>query len=286
MRKKIILILIISSALNINFLRGQNSILNLNNLPTTIEVRAPEFNTEIKYFFKIDMFQNNLIIQDLRKSKNGKIHFYQWMYEIPLNHLNSESFQISKDIDNNNVISISIKANSSNSIMSYMFQDGKVSSIIAVGSISLGKWTYSDSLYNELVKTISSISASFPKQVSSSKGNNSGQSKFKYIAENVTSVNATMDDDLSIGKGYYFEQTSVKLNSKIVKYIKSTLKQQNINYIYPLPIIVYASREGIIESIFIGNEPYDKYCQIELNKLNSKRKENLKNPTKFLFLLE
>ena len=117
MRKIIILVLIISSTLNLNLLRGQNSILKLNNLPTTIEVKAPEFNTEKKYFFKIDKFQNNLIIQDLRKSKKGEIHFYQWMYEIPLKHLNSESFKISKDIDNNNEISIGIKVNTSNSIM-------------------------------------------------------------------------------------------------------------------------------------------------------------------------
>ncbi len=282
MRKKIIIPLIITSVLNLSLLRGQNSILKLNNLPTTIEVKAPEFNTEKKYFFKIDKFQNNLIIQDLRRSKNGEIHYYQWMYEIPLEHLTTKSLKISKDIDNE----ISIKVSAPNSIMSYMFQDGKVSSIMKVSAISLGKWTYSDSIYDELVKKINSISASFSKQISTSKGNNNLQSKFKYIAENVTSLNATMDDDLSIGNGYYFKQTPVKLNSKIAKYIKKALKQQNINYIYPIPIIVYYSKEGIIESIYIGNKPYDKLCQIDLNKLNSSRKENLKNPTKFLFLLE
>lgn len=284
--KKITFVLITFLALHGNILVAQNSNLNLNDLPPTLEVKAPEFDTEKKYIFKIDLFQNNLVIQDLRKSKDGKVHFYQWIYEIPLNQLNSESIQISKDTYNNNEISITIKVDTSCSIMQYMFQDGKVSSIMTSGNLFLGNWAYSDSLYEGFVKRISTISASLPKQVSLSKKEYSLPQKFKYIAKNVTVFDANMDNDLSIGNGYYFEQIPEKLNSIIIKNIKSTLKQQNINYKYPLPVIVYTNREGLIESVFIGSQPYDTYTQIDLKKLNSERNDLFDTPIKYLLLVE
>ena len=69
MREKFRLIMIVITILNINNICCQVTFQNLNNLPNTIEVKAPEFNTEKKYFFIIDTFNKNLVIQDLRKSK-------------------------------------------------------------------------------------------------------------------------------------------------------------------------------------------------------------------------
>ena len=268
MRKKITLLLTIV-LLSINSIESQDMLQNLNNLPTTIEVRAPEFNTEIKYFFKIDTSKNNLIIQDIRKSKEGKIHYYQWLYEIPINQLGPESFKASRDSDNEIKLTVETTKNA-NTIMFYMFQDKKVSSIMAVNGIQLGKWAYSDSLFNKINNAVKSISDCLTKTGSSSNESKQTSGKFKYIAKNVTSVNATMDDDLSIGNGYYFEQiineNNMNLCNKVVKRIKSNLKKQNIDYQNPLPVIIYTSKEGDIESIFIVNEPSNDYCIIDLKK--------------------
>lgn len=285
MKEKILLVIIILTMLNINDIVGQEVFQNLNNLPNTIEVKAPEFNTEKKYYFKFDSFQNVLLIQDLRKSKKDKVHYYQFLYEIPLNKLNSKSFKISKDIDNNNELEIIIRT-STKEIMNYMIQDGEISSISASSAISLGNWTYSDSLFKEISNLIRPISSYLSKESSSFDVKKSYKSTFKFIAENVTSINATMDDDLSIGNGYYYEQIPRKLKSKIVKDIKTSLEQQNINYQYPIPVIIHISKDGILESVFVGNQPFDKYCQIDLRKLNSVKIENLKRPIKYLFLIE
>lgn len=209
------------------------------------------------------------------------------MYEIPLSHLNSESFQIDHS---DNEISLEIRlAFNENAILSYMFQDGKVSSISSSNGIPLGIWTYFESLYNDLNQTIKSISASLPKPDPSSKATNKVAGKFKYIAGNVTQVNAEMDDDLSIGKDYYFEQISnpngTPLYPKLVKKIKSALKEQNISYQYPLPVIIYANQQGIIESVFIGSAPADNYATIDLTKLDPIKNEN-NRASKYLFLLD
>lgn len=289
MRREITSFLIVLLLLNINYVIGQDIFQKLNELPATIEVRAPEFNTEKKYFFKINTDKNILIIQDLRTSKDGKVHFYQFLYEIPLNQLNSESFKVS---NSDNEISLEIGSErNENAILFYMFQDNKVSSISSANGIPLGNWTYSDSLYNEITQIIKSISDALPKSDPSLKAPKKVSGKFKYIADNVTHDNAEMDDDLSIGKDYYFEQiinpNGSFLYPKLLKTIKRALKEQNISYTYPLPVIIYANHEGVIESIFIGNVPADKYCTIDLTKLEP-IKIGTKNDrsTKYLFLLE
>jgi len=289
MKKEFTLILSIFILLNINTLRGQNIFKNLNNLPTTIEVKAPEFNTVTKYFIKIDKTKKTLFIQDVRKSKNGKIHFYQWLYEIPLSRLGSDSFRVSKDADNK--LRILIKtADKSNSILYYMFQDSKVSSIMAVNVIGLGKWPYSKSLFDKLSKIINSISNSLPKKpaVLTSNKSQSKQVYFKYIANNVIRHNALLNKDLSFWDGYYFSQIinkkGMNLYPQIIRRIKSALKKQNINYKYPTPIIIYTDKKGAVESIFIVNKPTDKYCKIDIRKVKPLKAKN--NPTKYLFLLK
>ncbi|WP_139959596.1 hypothetical protein [Flavicella sediminum] len=279
--KKTLFLLFVLLSLNINYLIGQNSILKLNNLPPTIEVNAPEFKTEKIYHFKIDTFQNNLIIQDLRKSKNNEIHFYQWIYEIPLKNLNDESFKLSKDRDQ-----INIKIKPSSPIMHYMFQDGKISYISMSNSLFLGKWNYSDSLYTELVEQINFISSSLPSLKSKPIQDNMIHTKFKYLDKNIKTVDANIIEDTNIGNGYYFKQIPEKLKSKIIKLIKKKINQKNINHQYPILIIVYSSKEGIIESVFIGNQTNEKSYEINLNQLNSSKQQSLKKPTKYLFLLE
>lgn len=289
MRKEFILILTVLLLLHFNDIKGQNLFQKLNELPPTIEVRAPQFNTEKKYFFKIDRATNNLIIQDIRKSKDGKVHHYQFLYEIPLNKLNSESFHMD-NFDNEISLGIRLAPNES-AILSYMFEDSKVSSIRSANGIPLGNWTYSESLNNEISQIVKSISEALPKPDSSLKATKRVSGKFKYMADNVTHVNAEMDDDLSIGKGHYFEQminpNGTHLYPKLVKTIKSTLKDQDIEYQNPLPVIVYANQEGIIESIFIANAPANKYCTIDLTKFEPIQIGKEKNrPTKYLFLLD
>lgn len=270
-------------------LKGQNIYQKLNDLPETIEVRAPEFNTEKKYFFKIDPIKNSLVIQDIRKSKDGNFHFYQFLYEIPLNELNSDSFIVHKDFDE---ISIEIRsAANKNSIISYMFQEAKVSSIQASNSILLGNWTYSDNLFGEIQQIIKTISEALPKVDSSVSQAKRIPGKFKFISENVMQVNANMDEDLRIWNDYYFAQIineyGQHLYPKIVKHVKSALKEQNIDSQYPLPIMIYANQDGVIESIVIINMPADSYCEIDAAKLNPIRIDNIKKqPTKYVFLLE
>lgn len=55
---------------------------------------------------------------------------------------------------------------------------------------------------------------------------------------------------------------------------------------YPIPIFVCANKNGTIESIIMANKPYVKHAQIDLTKLNARKIQNVKHPTKFVFLLQ
>lgn len=275
--------------LNIYSVKGQDIFSNINNLPAANEVKAPVFNTIKKYFFKIDSINNKLIIQDLRKSKEGKVHFYQWMYEIPLNHLNSNSFKVYKN--SKNEIKIIIKTiNKTNSIAFYMFQDNKVSSIMSANTIGLGNWPYSKILFKKINKSINYISNFLPKNISYSKTFKSKPLTFKYISNNVISKNANIDKDLSMGNGYYFEQiidkNNINLHPKITRRIKNTLKKQNINYQDPLPVFIYTNKDGVIESIFVNNKPSDKYIKIDLKNLGPIQIGDKNKLKKYVFLLK
>ena len=286
MRKKIKFLLALTLLININLLIGQDFQI-LNNLPPTIEVKAPVFNTLKRYYFKVDSVKNNLIIQDLRISKNGKIHFYQWLYEIPLSELNNNSFKISKDFINETRLQLVISSKN-NSIINYMFQDGKVVTISGVNQIILGNWSFSKDLANLLKNDIETVSNNLPKAASDLNKSKKFSEKFKYIGNNVQAINAKVDKDLRIGNGYYLGQIS-NINFNIVKKIKKALKTQNINYSFPLPIIIYADENGIIESIFIDNKPYEKYCQIDLSNFKPLKPlifENNNVSAKYIFLLD
>ncbi len=282
MREKIKLIFALTFLININLLFGQNFQI-LNNLPATNEVRAPEFNTLKTFYFKVDSINNNLIIQDLRSSKNGEIHFYQWLYEIPLKDLKKSSFKVSKGFENELQLIISSK---DTSILKYMFQNGKVVSISGVNRISLGNWDYSTDLSNILKNHIETVTVNLPIATSDSGKSENFLQKFKYIGNHVRAINAKMDKDLTIGNGYYLGQ--IENTNFNVKKIKKALKTQNINYNFPLPIIIYADKNGGIKSIFIGNKPYKKYFKIDLSTFKPLKPLIFKNnnvPAKYIFLL-
>jgi len=282
MSRKIQLIFALTFITNFNLLFAQDFQI-LNNLPPTIEVRAPEFNISKIYYFKVDTLNNNLIIQDLRSSKQGDIHFYQWLYEIPLNTLNKESFKVSKGFDNELQLEISSK---NNLILSYMFQNGKVVSINGINKIVLGDWNYSTTFSSLLEENVKTVSSNLPINSSNAEKLEKFSQKFKFIGENVQAINAKIDTDLTIGNGYYLGQMEdVKFNRNK---LKNALKEKNISYSTPLPIIIYADKNGNIESIFVHAKPYEKDVQIDLSNFKALKplifeKNNV--PAKYIFLL-
>ena len=272
----------------INSVHGQNPLYNLNNLPLTDkEVRAPVFDTFSKYFFKIDSTKNNLFIQDIRQSKQGEIHFYQWLNEIPLEELNSNSFQVKKQ---DNLISLEI--NSSSSILNYMFQEEQTISVATFAKkLELGPWDYTEALYSEMIKTVEAISTLLPNektQVDVKKDKeNSG---FKYIASKIQAVNPEIAKDSTIGNGYYFKQIvnddGSMIYPDIVKKIKKVLKSEKIDIKAPLPIIIYATNQGVIESIICLNHPSEQYVNIDISRFEPIEIRNSNHPTKYTFLIK
>lgn len=123
-----------------------------------MEVRAHDFIIKKAYAFDVDTVKNNLFIQDRRLSATGDIHFYQFLYEIPIDHFDSESFSVRKKTTNPETIVLCIKTTGKqNSIITDMFQDNNVSSIPASSGLTLGEWVYSDSLFNELELKVSTL---------------------------------------------------------------------------------------------------------------------------------
>lgn len=264
---------------------AQSKFDSLDKLPNTLEVDAPEFNTEKKFIFRVDTIKNKLYIQDLRVSAQGKSHFYQWLYEIPLNHLNSNSFKVSK---NNDEIKITITTvNKINSINHYMFQDSKVSSIMTNPLVTLGRWTYSEELFKDLKAKMNSVVTDLPDvdETQIKEKNESGT--FKFVADNVTQRNVTFSDDLTIGDGYHFKQFILENNSsvsnKTILQVKKTFKNEGIEIKYPIPVIVYVSA-GQVAKIFVMNNESKKYLDVDISKIRQFKR--VKVPTKYVFLLE
>ncbi|QCX39231.1 hypothetical protein FF125_12585 [Aureibaculum algae] len=270
---------------NLEYGCAQSAFYSLDDMPNTIEVNAPEFNTEKKYSFRVDTIKNKLYIEDIRLSAEGKSHFYQWLYEIPLNHLNSSSFKVSK-IDNEIKISITT-VSQVNSINIYMFQDSKVSSIMTNSALILGNWIYSDALFKDLERKVNKIATELPyvDKIQIKTKNKSGT--FKFVANNVTQRNVKFSDDITIGNGYNFKKFILENNSnvsnKIMLQVKKTLKNEGIEIKYPIPVIVYVS-EGEVEKVYIMNNESKKYLNVDISKIRQFKK--VKEPTKYLFLLD
>ena len=283
--KRIALCFTATFIVSFNLIFSQN-FQNLNNLPPTVEVKAPNFNTLKSYFFKVDTLKNNLIIQDLRSSNDGKISDYQWLYEIPLNELTNNSFSILIDELNENEVQLVIHSKSK-SILSYMFLEGKVVTISSLSSLYLGNWNYSKELVETLNNNITLNSNFLPKSEPFNFKSNNAPVLFKYVANNVQTINAIMDDDVTIGNGYYLGHFN-NLSLSAIKKIKNTLKSQKIKHTNPLPVVIYTDKSGNIELIFTVNKPNEKYAQFNLSTFKSLKPTQFKNknvPAKYVFLI-
>lgn len=283
--KNFVLFFTTSFIVGFNWVYSQN-FQYLNHLPHTNQVKAPNFNTIKSFFFKVDTLKNNLIIQDLRSSNDGKIGDYQWLYEIPLNELTNNSFSVSTDVINENEVQLAIHSKSK-SILSYMFLEGNVVAISSLSSLYLGNWNYSKDLVETLNNNITLNSNFLPKSEPFNFKSNNAPVLFKYVANNVQTINTIIDDDITIGDGYYLGHFN-NLNLSTIKKIKNTLKNQKIKYMNPLPVIIYTDKNGNIESIFTVNRPYEKYAHFNLSTFKSLKPTQFKNknaPAKYVFLI-
>lgn len=269
---------------NLEYSLAQSNFDSLDELPNTLEVGAPEFDTEKKYSFRVDTIKKKLYIQDIRVSADGKSHFYQWLYEIPFNHLNSNSFKVSKKADE---IRITISTvNKVSSINHYWFQDSKVSSIMTSATLILGNWTYSENLFKDLERKVNKVATGLPSvdETQIKMKNQSGP--FKFVAKNVTQRNVKFSDDLTIGDGYHFKQfileNDLSVSNKTILQVKKTLKNEGIEIKYPMPVIVYVT-VGKVEAIFVLNNKSKKYLDVDISKIRQFKK--VIEPTKYLFLL-
>lgn len=279
---KLILLLLL---FNLEICLAQAIFDTLNNLPNTIEVKAPEFNTEKKFVFRVDSIRKKLYIQDIRISSKGDCHFYQWLYEVPLNHIDSNSFKVSK-IDDEIKITISTLKNVK-SINHYWFQDNKVNSIMTIATLVLGKWTYSDELFKDFEGKVAKVAKSLPniEETKIEIKNDSGT--FKFVAHNVTQRNVNFSNDLTIGDGYRFKQFifdgDLSVSDKTISQVKKTLKRKNIEIKYPIPVLVYISG-GEVENIFIVNNQTTEYLDVDISKIRQFKKVKVR--TKYIFLLD
>jgi len=252
-----------------------------------MEVRAPVFNTVKQYSFEIDSIKNNLFIQDKRLSPNNNIHFYQWLYEIPIDNIGGQSFSVNKKGADPGTIVLSIKTSRrQNSILTYMFQNDGISSIMVGSGLTLGEWEYSDSLYSYLEMQVNNLNKNFNVSVLNHSINQNESSGFKYVAPNVEKRNVTFTQDLTIGNGYNFKPLieagdSYNSNNLALK-VRKYLTKLNVQVTYPIPVIIYAINNDI-EYIFTINPHNAKYLQKEDLKIKSFDTEY--NPTKYVFLI-
>jgi len=265
----------------------QNIFAGLNSLPMTLEVRAPVFNTLKHYNFEVDTIKNNLYIQDKRLSPSNKIHFYQWLYEIPLDNIGDQSFCVNRKGLESETISLSIKTSGrQNSILTYWFQNDGISSIMAGSGITLGEWEYSDSLFKYLNMQATNLNSHFNSSGLDQTNNQNETGGFKYVAPNVEKRNVTYAEDLTIGNGYIFKPLieageSYNSNNLALK-VKRYLTKLNGRVTYPIPVIIYASNNDIeyVAVINPGNTLYLKKVDLKLKFL-----DGAIDPSKYVFLI-
>ncbi|MBJ6367042.1 hypothetical protein [Snuella sedimenti] len=202
---------------------GQRDLRSLNELPETKEIRAPEFNTVTKYNISVDSLYRRIYIQDIRKSNDGKLHFYQWLYELPLENL---KFEIQITDDNEISIVISSPTLGSNFI-SYWFQENKISSVLNRNVIKLGNWENTNENLEIIKECTRKLSDYFSTFITSQENSNDSEpGTFKYIANNVTKVNAKMDDNKEIGT-YLFEPFFDENNRPKSTQLLNSLKRES-----------------------------------------------------------
>jgi len=264
----------------------------LNHLPQTKLVSAPEFDTHKKYFFGVDSIHHLLIIQDYRFSAGkAKTHFYQWVYEIPLEDLNINSFiaRVCPDDTSSIEISIATTANKT-SIIDYMFYDNKAAVIRSRDLLTLGPWPKSQELMNEIKENLKIISSGLKDHQNNTNHRKLVTSSFKYKAENTTTI-GQFDTDTRLNN-YYFALNFPELReisfAKLDKEIRQKNTAQPSDMRHPVPVMVYFNQSGECESVFSINKdvPYQK--NFDLSTLNigmplKYKNENIK--VKYVYLL-
>lgn len=281
MTNKILLITLITF-FSIN-IYGQRDLGFFNELPETEEIRAPEFNTVTKYNISVDSLYRKIYIQDVRKSKDGKLHYYQWLYELPLENLKFEP-QITDDNEISIVISSpTLKSN----FISYWFQENKISSILNRNVIKLGNWENTNENLETIKECTRKLSDYFSTFISSQKNSNDSESgSFKYIANNVTKVNAKMDDNKKIGAYLFepfFDENNRPKSTQLLNILKKELKKNNFDNNSQIVVLIYSSADGNFESIQLINMNRDYPIQFDHFKIKPINKTN--SPTKNLLLL-
>lgn len=281
MKKKFSVILL--TFIIIGKAEAQKDLNFMKELPPPMEVKAPVFNTISEYNLTIDSLRQVIYIQDIRKSENGRPHFYQWLYELPIDDL---KFEIEKPDENEINITIS-SLNNKEGFISYWFQDKKISSVLIQKKIVLGKWKLSEDNLNKIENCVQKLTQRFS-NIKSSKIilDESKEGSFKYIANNIETRNAKIDENRRIGdyllESFFIDNNKPK-SSKIVHRVEKKIKENNINTQVPIPVIIYSDGNGNYENIEIlsTNSSYP----VQINSLKIKPFNKLKSPTKYLFLV-
>lgn len=258
---------------------GQKELLEFSDLPRTKQIAAPEFNTFAKYNISIDSLHQNVYIQDVRKSAEGKLHFYQWLYEFPLVDLIFEP-----EVNDENEILIKIRTTQlDRNFYSYMFQDNKVSSLLNRDYVVLGKWENTSENLKEITECSSALTKYFSSfNMSKSNVTKNEVNSFKYIADNVEQVNTVIDSNSSLGShqfsAFFDENGNPKSQDLFKKLNKRTSKSEK-----PVVALIFSNINGEVENIQLISP--DLNFSTIIDDLKSKGFIPTGAPTKNVFLI-
>lgn len=257
----------------------QKELLLLSKLPRTKQIAAPEFNTFANYHISIDSLHQNVYIQDVRKSAEGKLHFYQWLYEFPLVNLTFEP-----EINDENEIIIKVKwAQSDSNFFNYMFQDYKVSSLLNRDYVVLGKWENSPDNLKE-IKESSRVLTEYFSRFKTSKTNliKNEPNSFKYIASNVEQVNTVRDPNLKLDSYHFspfFDEKNKPKSNDLFKKLKKNKPKSNL----PVVALIFSNENGYVENIQFINPTLNFTTSFDEIDFRGFIQSNV--PTKTIFLL-
>lgn len=276
-----IFILTLLSIVSIH-VHGQEDLDLLNQLPETKEIRSPEFNTVAKFNIYLDSVYRKIYIQDTRTSKEGKIHFYQWLYEIPF-----ENLEFNVKISGEEISIVIETPDSGNTFIRYWFQNNKISSIYNQNEIKLGNWE--NTVGN--LKTIENVARKLTEYFSVFKLlekpliiNEPGT--YKYFASNVTKLNVKMDNNLKIGEYFFdpfFNSDNKPKSTQLLNTLVKEIKKLNLENNSPIAVLIYSGAEGNLETIQLINTSSNYPIEVSPSKIKSINNTNSK--TKSLLLL-
>ena len=277
MNNKLLLIILVA-LFSINSY-GQRDLDFLYRLPDTKEINSPEFNTIAKFNISVDKLYRNVYIQDIRTSKKNGLHFYQWLYELPLENIKFET-----EITDENEILITIRSPAlGKNFISYWFQDNKISSVRNQNVITLGKWENTVENLESITACTTKLSEYFSTFSTSEKNASDPESgSFEYIASNVKRVNAEVNTNSKIG-AYSFDPFFDENNKPQSGELLNSLKKIKLDNNLPTAVIIHSSADGNFENIQLINATKDYPIPFDHLKIKPFNKTNL--PTKNLLLL-